>query len=78
MEHFHTTRAKKEREYLKPFIEYCLSLGFSQKKIAEALNNLGARRALGGKWKQPHVSLLLKELGLTTNRAFLKATYPLK
>lgn len=78
IEHFHTARAKAARAHLKPFVEYCLSLGFSQRKIAEALNNLGAKRALGGNWYQPHVSLLLKELGLSTNRAFLKATYPLR
>lgn len=78
VEHFHTARAREARQHLKPFIEFCLSNAFSQKQIAEALNNLGARRALGGKWYQPHVSLLLKELGLSTNRAFLKAIYPIK
>lgn len=73
VEHFNTERANQAREGMRDFIVFCLHQGLSQSKIAEALNSMGLKRPFGGKFSQPHVSKLLKALGLSTNRAFHKA-----
>jgi len=76
-EHYHAFRARQAREELRPFLEYVLSLGFSQRKIAAALNNLGVKRPMGKPWEQPHISILLNDLNLSTKHKFKKAVYPL-
>lgn len=73
VEHFNTVRSREAKENLRDFLIYCLSLGLSQKGIADSLNSLGTKRPMGGKWQQPHVSKLLAALGLSTNRKFHQA-----